>query len=192
MADENVHDLLAYRFNGKYYAEDGERGGSNQCFGRKGKDVVLKVPCGTLVRDAESGKIICDAYENGEKILLLAGGRGRQGQRPFHDGAPPCAQLCAKGRQAASAYRHSRDEGHRRRGAGRIPQRGKSTLLSKISARAAQDCGLSLHHALAQPGGREVLRQIPLSLPTFRDSSRARRRARDWDMTSCATSSVPA
>ena len=79
-ADENVHDLLAYRFTGKFCAENGERGGSNQCSGKRGKDVVLKVPCGTLVRDAESGKIICDVYENGEKLLLPAGGRGGKGK----------------------------------------------------------------------------------------------------------------
>ena len=83
LADENVHDLLAYRFTAKYEAGNGERGGSNQCFGKRGADVVLKVPCGTLVRDAESGKIICDVYENGEKILLLQGGKGGKGNVRF-------------------------------------------------------------------------------------------------------------
>ena len=54
LADENTNDLTAYRFVSKYKAEDGERGGTNQCAGKRGADVVLKVPCGTLVRDAES------------------------------------------------------------------------------------------------------------------------------------------
>ena len=83
LADENTNDLTAYRFVSKYKAEDGERGGTNQCAGKRGADVVLKVPCGTLVRDAESGKIICDLYEHGEKIKLLQGGRGGKGNVRF-------------------------------------------------------------------------------------------------------------
>ena len=76
LGDKDMNDLLPFRFTSKYFAENGERGGSNQCFGKRGEDIVVKVPCGTLVRDAESGKIICDVYEDGEKVRILQGGRG--------------------------------------------------------------------------------------------------------------------
>lgn len=67
VADGSMNDLLSFRYTSKFFAGDGERGGSNKCFGRFGTDVVIKVPLGTVVKDFESGTVIADMFEEGEK-----------------------------------------------------------------------------------------------------------------------------
>ncbi len=134
VGDKDMHDLLAFRYIAKYYAGDGARGGTNQCAGKRGEDVVIKVPCGTLVRDAESGKIVCDVYEDGERIVVLKGGRGGKGNVRFTTArrhAPNFAQKGTKTRARAVILEMKviADVG-----LVGFPNVGKSTLLSKVTA----------------------------------------------------------
>ena len=76
VGDKDMNDLFSFRFTSRFLAENGEMGGTNRCFGKSGKDVYIKVPLGTLVRDQETGKLICDVFEDGEKILVARGGNG--------------------------------------------------------------------------------------------------------------------
>ena len=82
-ADENMHTLLDFRFRSKYTAENGGDGMSGLRTGKKGADLTIKVPVGTVVRDAENGRIMADMDRAGETLVLLRGGRGGWGNSHF-------------------------------------------------------------------------------------------------------------
>ncbi len=98
VADKNVNDLLSFRYVSKYVAGNGERGGTNKCFGRGGDDVIIKVPLGTVVKDFETGTVIADMFGDGEKKLIAEGGRGGKGNVRFtpRAGTPPILRKRAK------------------------------------------------------------------------------------------------
>jgi GTP-binding protein len=81
--DRNTHSLEEYRNKRHLLAEDGACGGAEQRTGRDGKDLTIKVPCGTLVKDAESGEIIADLTELGQTYQICQGGRGGRGNATF-------------------------------------------------------------------------------------------------------------
>lgn len=83
VGDKDKNDLVDFRFGAKFTAGSGERGGTNNRFGKGGEDVVISLPLGTLVRDAETGKILCDVYTDGEKKLIARGGNGGKGNVRF-------------------------------------------------------------------------------------------------------------
>jgi len=81
--DTGMNTLAEYRYVRKYCAEDGENGGKNNCTGKDGKDIVLKVPEGTVIRDAASGKVIADMSHGNKRELVLRGGRGGKGNQHY-------------------------------------------------------------------------------------------------------------
>ena len=82
-ADENMHTLLDFRFRSKYTAENGGDGMSGLRSGKRGEDLIIKVPVGTVVREAESGRVMADMDRAGETRVLLKGGRGGWGNHHF-------------------------------------------------------------------------------------------------------------
>ena len=73
VADGNMGDLLSFRYTSKFCAGNGERGGTNKCFGRGGDDVIIKVPVGTVVKDADTGTVIADMFSDSQKKLIAEG-----------------------------------------------------------------------------------------------------------------------
>lgn len=81
--DTGMNTLADYRYVRKYAAEDGENGSKNNCTGKDGKDIVLKVPEGTVIRDAATGKVIADMSHENKRETILRGGRGGKGNQHY-------------------------------------------------------------------------------------------------------------
>ena len=77
--DKGMNALTDYRHKSKYAAGNGEEGGKKRCHGANGKDIVLKVPEGTVIKEAESGKVIADMSGTNTRQVVLRGGRGGKG-----------------------------------------------------------------------------------------------------------------
>lgn len=82
VADSNLSTLADFRYKRKYRAACGESGGSNRCTGKSGENTVIKVPLGTVVRDAESGRLIADLSDD-QPVIIAKGGRGGWGNTHF-------------------------------------------------------------------------------------------------------------
>lgn len=83
IACKDISTLLDFRYKKKYVAEAGGNGRDSRRSGKNGEDLYIKVPCGTIIRDTESGKVICDLKEDGEKFVIAKGGNGGWGNSHF-------------------------------------------------------------------------------------------------------------
>jgi len=101
-ADPHYYTLDWYRNRKHLTAENGRIGGSNQKQGRKGKDLVLKVPCGTLVKNVETEEVLGDLIEPNQKILLCEGGRGGRGNASFKTPTNRAPNYCTEGKPGES------------------------------------------------------------------------------------------
>lgn len=82
-ADPNMHTLLDFRFHGKYLAENGADGSAGRCHGKRGQDLVIKVPVGTVFIRDEDGAVVADMSQPGQSRVLLRGGQGGYGNQHF-------------------------------------------------------------------------------------------------------------
>ena len=133
VADKHLSNLSDYYYKTKYVAENGGQGGPKDCFGKSGKDLVLKVPLGTVIKDRESGRIIADMFTDGQSKVVLVGGDGGKGNHRFANSrrhAPHFSQTGEKTetKQVMLELKTIADVG-----LVGFPNVGKSTILSKIT-----------------------------------------------------------
>lgn len=133
ITDESINTLADFRHKRKYAATPGEEGGNNRCHGADGEDLVLKVPKGTLIKDAQTGKVIHDMAQSDEPYTILKGGRGGKGNMHYATStmqAPKYAQPGGKSREleVILELKVIADVG-----LVGFPNVGKSTFLSSVS-----------------------------------------------------------
>ncbi|MCA9798027.1 MAG: GTPase ObgE [Cyanobacteria bacterium HKST-UBA04] len=133
-ADHNLSTLLDLKYQTHYQAQHGEKGRSKNCHGKSGQDCVIKVPCGTVVMDAETGQPIADLVEDGQKSIIAFGGRGGRGNARFATSKRRSPQFADPGeagveRELVLELKLIADVGIIG-----LPNAGKSTLISVISA----------------------------------------------------------
>ena len=134
IVDPDSNTLINFRYNKKYKAQNGENGSGNNCYGKKGEDLYIKVPLGTVIKDNETGKIIADLSTPGQKELVLPGGRGGKGNSHFATAtrqAPHFAQGGEKGieKELILELKLLADVG-----LVGFPNVGKSTILSMVTS----------------------------------------------------------
>ena len=132
-ATSDMTTLLDFKYKTKFAAEDGDRGAQKNCNGRSGKDIIIKVPCGTVVKNAEGG-VICDLVKNGDSKVVLKGGRGGRGNAAFATATRQAPHFCELGEKAEPYTVFLELKTIADVGLIGFPNAGKSTLLSVISA----------------------------------------------------------
>ena len=131
--DKDKNTLIDFRYNKKFRAKNGENGSGNRCNGKYGEDLYVKVPIGTVVKDAETGKVVADLSKPDQVELILKGGRGGRGNSHF---ATPTRQ--------APRFSEDGEKGEEKEiilelklladvGLLGFPNVGKSTFLSKVT-----------------------------------------------------------
>ncbi len=132
--DTNLQTLLDFRYAHRFKAEDGERGGPKNKTGANGEDLIVEVPCGTLVYDLDTDEVIGDLTEPGQSLVVAPGGKGGLGNKHFLSNRNRAPEMSQRG--IGGMIRRVRLELKLLAEVGIIglPNAGKSTLISTLSA----------------------------------------------------------
>lgn len=134
IADENMSTLMDFKYKSVFKAENGENGGIKNMHGKCAKDLVIKVPVGTVVRDLKTGNAIADLTEHEQKVLVAKGGRGGRGNARFATAQKRAPQFCEPGEPGIERELELELKLIADVGLLGMPNAGKSTLISRISS----------------------------------------------------------
>ncbi len=131
--DEGLNTLVDYRHVRKYKAGNGEEGGKKNCKGKDGEDIVLKLPQGTVVKDASSGKVIVDMSGDTREYTILKGGRGGKGNQHYATSTMQAPKYAQPGQEAKELEVLLELKVIADVGLVGFPNVGKSTFLSRVT-----------------------------------------------------------
>ena len=132
--DPNLSTLLDFRYKRKYKAENGAPGGSSLKDGKNGSDIIIKLPPGTIIRELNSKKILCDLNESNFRSIIAKGGKGGKGNSNFATPTRRTPRFAESGKPAESLSVILELKIIADVGLVGFPNAGKSTLISTISA----------------------------------------------------------
>lgn len=131
--DEGLNTLQDYRHRQKYAAKDGEQGGKRRCHGKDAEDIILRVPEGTVIKEAESGKVIADMSGENRRQVILKGGKGGLGNQHFATSTMQIPKYAQPGQPAQELWVNLELKVIADVGLIGFPNVGKSTLLSRVT-----------------------------------------------------------
>jgi GTP-binding protein len=133
VSDSQVPSLEALRNRRIIKADDGADGGRNSSRGKNAKNITIKVPCGTLVKDKKTGEVIHDFVEDGDKFVLCRGGRGGFGNEHFKTPTNQAPNICTPGRKGIEKEVELELKLIADVGLVGFPNAGKSTFMSEVT-----------------------------------------------------------
>ncbi len=133
-ADARMTSLLDFKYESHFRAPDGERGSGRYCNGKSGKELIIRVPRGTVITDTESGGIIADLFHDGDRVTVLRGGRGGKGNARFKSSRRQAPHFSQLGEQTEEKSVLLELKTIADVGLVGYPNVGKSTLLSSVSS----------------------------------------------------------
>ncbi|MDO4634369.1 MAG: GTPase ObgE [Streptococcus sp.] len=132
--DEGLRTLMDFRYNRQFKAKPGEKGMTKGMHGRGAEDLIVKIPPGTTIKDAETDKVITDLVENGQEFIIAKGGRGGRGNIRFATPRNPAPEIAENGEPGEERELQLELKILADVGLVGFPSVGKSTLLSVVSA----------------------------------------------------------
>jgi len=131
--DEGLNTLIDFRHIRKYKAEDGQEGGKKNCRGKDGNDIIIKVPEGTVIKEAESGQVITDMSGENKRVILLKGGKGGNGNQHYATSTMQAPKYAQPGQPAQELELLLELKVIADVGLVGFPNVGKSTFLSRVT-----------------------------------------------------------
>ncbi|MBP7101571.1 MAG: GTPase ObgE [Leptotrichiaceae bacterium] len=149
ITDPNINTLVDFRNNKKFQAGDGTKGGTARCTGKSGEDLVIKVPVGTMIRDLETNRLLCDLDIPNKKVIFLKGGDGGRGNIHFKSSIRKAPKIAESGKEGAELKIKLELKLLADVALVGYPSVGKSSFINKVSA--AKSKVASYHFTTLKP-----------------------------------------
>lgn len=134
VADNNINTLLDFKYKKLFKAQNGINGSKKRCAGKRGDDLIIKVPLGTMIRDFETGKLLMDLSTLGEERIFLEGGRGGLGNTHFKNAIRKAPKMAGKGKEGRELKIKMELKLLADVALVGYPSVGKSSFINKVSA----------------------------------------------------------